>query len=98
MSTNLGYRERERQRKRESRSTGQRSSTRKGARAREKKKQKETFFVEEEHEILQFKYPRVSAANGEKMRNASGHQGENERQGKKGEQGHIQHFLHKTCN
>ena len=67
MSTNLGYRERERQRKRESRSTGQRSSTRKGARAREKKKQKETFFVEEEHEILQ-------------RRDASGHQGENERQ------------------
>ena len=34
-------------------------------------------------EILQFKYPRVSAANGEKMRNASGRQDENERQGKK---------------
>ena len=49
-------------------------------------------------EILQFKYPRISAANGEKMRNASGHQGENERQGEKGEQEHIQHFLHKTCN
>ena len=33
------------------------------------------------------------------MRNASGHQGENERQRKKSEQqDHIQHFLHKTCN
>ena len=32
------------------------------------------------------------------MRNASRHQGENERQRKKGEQERIQHFLHKTCN
>ena len=34
------------------------------------------------------------------MRNASGHQGENERQRKKKrtEQKHIQHFLHETCN
>ena len=30
------------------------------------------------------------------MRNASRHQGENERQRKKGEQERIQHFLHKT--
>ena len=34
----------------------------------------------------------------EKMRNASGHLGENERQWKKSEQEHVQHFLHKTCN
>ena len=32
------------------------------------------------------------------MRNASGHQGENERQQKKSEQEHIKNFLHKTCN
>ena len=33
------------------------------------------------------------------MRNASGHQGENERQQKKkSEQKHIQHFFHETCN
>ena len=32
------------------------------------------------------------------MRNASGHQGKNERQWKKSEQNRIQRFLHKTCN
>ena len=37
-------------------------------------------------------------SGGEKVRNASGHQGENERQRKKREQEHIRHFLHKTCN
>ena len=40
-----------------------------------------------------------SYSGGENMRNASHHQGENERQlKKKGEQEHVQHFLHKTCN
>ena len=33
-----------------------------------------------------------------KRGNNSCHQGENERQRKKSEQEHIQHFLHKTCN
>ena len=37
-------------------------------------------------------------SGGEKMRSATGHQGENEWQWKKSEQEHIQHFLHKTCN
>ena len=37
-------------------------------------------------------------SGGEKMRNASGHQGENERQWKKSEQEHVRQFLHKTCN
>jgi len=37
-------------------------------------------------------------SGGEKMRNASGHLGENERQWKKIEQKHVRHFLHKTCN
>ena len=32
-------------------------------------------------------------SGGEEMRNASGHQGKNERQRKKNEQDHIQHFL-----
>ena len=36
-------------------------------------------------------------SGGEKMRNASGHQGENELQWKRSEQEHI-HFLRKTCN
>ena len=35
---------------------------------------------------------------GEKMRNACIHQDEKERHEKKGEQEHIRHFLHKTCN
>ena len=35
-------------------------------------------------------------SGGEKMRNASGHQGENERQSNKSEQEQIQHFLHRT--
>ena len=34
----------------------------------------------------------------EKMRNASGYLGENERQWKKSEQEHVRHFLHKTCD
>ena len=37
-------------------------------------------------------------SGGEKMINASGHLGENERQWKKSEQEHVRHFLHKTCN
>ena len=38
-------------------------------------------------------------SNGsEKMRNASGYLGENERQWKKNEQEHVRHFLHKTCD
>ena len=37
-------------------------------------------------------------SGGEKMRNASGQLGENERQWKKSEQEHVRHFLHKTCN
>ena len=36
-------------------------------------------------------------SGGEKMRNASGYRGENERQWKKSEQEHVRHFLHKTC-
>ena len=38
-----------------------------------------------------------SHSGGEKMRNPSGHQGENER-AKKSEQQQLRHFLHKTCN
>ena len=37
-------------------------------------------------------------SGGEKMRNASGYRGENERQWKKSEQEHVRHFLQKTCN
>ena len=37
-------------------------------------------------------------SGGEKMRNASGHLGENERQWKKKWQEHVQHFLLKTCS
>ena len=40
----------------------------------------------------------MNIVTGVKMRNASGHQGENERQWKKSEQEHARQFLHKTCN
>ena len=36
-------------------------------------------------------------SGGEKIRNESGHLGENERQWKKSEQEHVRQFLHKTC-
>ena len=37
-------------------------------------------------------------SGGEKIRNASGQLGENERQWKKSEQEHVRYFLHKTCS
>ena len=37
-------------------------------------------------------------SGGEKMRNGSGHQGENGPQWRASEQEQTQHFLHKTCN
>ena len=48
-----------------------------------------SYLLEEQHEIF--------FSGGEKMRNPSGHQGENERV-KKSEQQQVRHFLHKTCN
>ena len=66
MSTNLEYRERERQRKRESRATGSEAQREKQL-ARERKNKRRHFLLEEQYEILQ-------------RRDASGHQGENERQ------------------
>ena len=36
-------------------------------------------------------------SGGEKMRNASGHQGENERLWKKSEKERVRKFPHKTC-
>ena len=52
---------------------------------RERKNKRRHFLLEEQDEILL-------------RRDASGHQGENERQRKKTEQEHVRHFLHKTCN
>ena len=72
MSKSLEYRERERQRKRERRrqaSEAQRKKVRQRARERDEK-QRRQFFVEEECENFA----------PEKMRNVSGHQGENKRQ------------------
>ena len=71
MSKNLEYRERQRQRKRESRrqvSEAQPEKERQRARARDKK-QRRQFLLGEEF-----------CSGGEKMRNASGHQGENEQE------------------
>ena len=74
MSTNLENRERERHRKRESRrqaSEAQQEKEWQRARARDKKRKK-TFFVG----ITTWQF----CSGDEKMRNASGRQGENERQ------------------
>ena len=48
-----------------------------------------SYLLEEQHQNV--------FSGGEKMRNPSGHQGENERV-KKIEQQQVRHFLHKTCN
>ena len=69
MSTNLEYRERERGSRRQA-TEAQREKERPRARARDKK-QRRHFWLEEQHENF--------VEGGEKMRNASGHQGENER-------------------
>ena len=72
MSKSLEYRERERQRKRERRRQAreaQREKERQRATERDEKERRQ-FFVEEECENFA----------PEKMRNASGHQGEIERQ------------------
>ena len=59
------------------------------ARGRDKKNKQRRISLEEKHENF--------IAVVRKMKNTSGHQGENERQRKKkSEQEHIQHFLHKT--
>ena len=71
MSTFLEYRERERQRKRESR----RQASKERQRARGREKSKGDFFVGR----TTWKF----CSGGEKVRNASGHQGESERQWKK---------------
>ena len=88
MSTNLENRERERQRKRESR--GQ------AGEAQQEKSNKEL-----EREIKNKGIGTTTSkfcSGGEKMRNASGDQDENERQWKKSEQEHVRHFLHEKSN
>ena len=70
MSTNLKNRERKRQRKRENgrqASEGRREKERQKARAREKKRRH--FLLEEKHGKF--------CSGGEKMKTATGHQGEN---------------------
>ena len=88
LSTKLEHREREKQRKRESKATGQRSSTRKEIK-RDRKNKGDIFCGRNNMKFC---------SGGEKMRNASGQLGENERRWKKSEQEHVRHFLHKTCN
>ena len=88
LSTKLENRERERQKKRESKATGQRSSTRKEIK-RDRKNKGDIFCGRNNMKFC---------SGGEKMRNASGQLGENERRWKKSEQEHVRHFLHKTCN
>ena len=64
--------------------------TGKELRARDKN-QRRPISLEEKHR------KKIIAAVGRRG-NASCHQGENERQRKKSEQEHIQHFLHKTSH
>ena len=79
MPTNLEYRERE------SRARGQQAQRRrKRARAREKKT-KETFFCWRNN--MKF------CSSGEKMRNASGNQGEKSDSENKKEKEHVQHLI-----
>ena len=56
---------------------------------RELERKIRSYLLEEQHEIF--------FSGGEKMRNPSGHQVENERV-KKCEQHRVRHFLHRTCN
>ena len=93
MSTNLEYIEQEKDREKEK--VGGRPANlneKKGNRdlEREIKNNGDSFFVGK----TTWKF----CSGGEKMRNASGHQGENERRWKKSEQEHVRHFLHKSCN
>ena len=90
MSTNLEYRERERHRKRESK--GQASKAQ-----REKERQTEREIKDKGDIFSVRKTTWKFCSGGGKIRNASAHQGENERQWKN-EQEHARHFLHKTCN
>ena len=75
MSTNLEYRERQRQRKRESRrqvSEAQQEKNSDRDLEREVKDKRDIFLSEEQHENF--------CSGGGKIRNVSGHQGENMRQ------------------
>ena len=56
---------------------------------RELERKIRSYFLEEQHENF--------FSGGEKIRNPSGHQGENDRV-KKSEQRQVRRFLHKTCN
>ena len=89
MSTNL---ERERQRKKKAGDML--------AKLNEKKKERRELEreIKNKGDIFCWENNIKFCSGSEKMRNASGHQGENERQWKKSEQEHARQFLHKTCN
>ena len=72
MFTNLEYRERERQRKRESRQQASEAQQEKGRQTARARDEKRRFLLEEQHKKF--------CSGGEKMRNASGHEGENEQE------------------
>ena len=55
---------------------------------RELEQKLRSYLLEEQHENF---------SSDEKIRNPTGHQGENERV-KKSEQQQVRHFLYKTCN
>ena len=84
-------REREKRESWRQASETQREKERQIARARDKR-QRRHFFVKR----TTWKF----CSGGGKLRNASGHKGENERRGseKTNEQEHVRHFFPETCN
>ena len=88
MSTNLENRGRERQRKEKVRRQASEAQ-------REQELERDT---QNKGDVFCGRNNMKFCSGGEKMINASGHLGENERQWKKSEQEHVRHFLHKTCN
>ena len=91
MSPNLEYRERKRQKKRESRRPGSEAQWGNWERQRTREREKKGY-------IFVGRTTWKFCNGGEKMRNAMGHQGENEWQWKKSEQEHVRYFLHEMCN
>ena len=88
MSTNL---ERERQRKKKAGDML--------AKLNEKKKKRRELEreIKNKGDIFCLENNIKFCSGSEKMRNASGHQGENERQWKKSEKERVRKFPHKTC-
>ena len=89
MSTNL---ERERQRKKKAGDMLPKLNEKKKKERRELERE-----IKNKGDIFCWENNIRFCSGSEKMRNASGHQGENERQWKKSEKERVRKFPHKTC-